>query len=212
MNAKELLRAAPFAADPQKRRNAEIILDEFQSARIPAGVAIAAVVNAIAESGLNEFKSGDGGHSLGLFQLNDLLGRRPFDFDRFDPRKNTRWIIGELTRLWRATGKIGNYTATESFADAYNRGASVDELSALFSAIVERPKDVYGEMTKRSALARATFPESAIRQAKGIDYSTFDVILPPRTDIDRTGALYWWSAMLGAGLLVGAVIYRRFRT
>lgn len=211
MNAKELLQAASFAGDVQKRRNAEIILDEFQSARMPAGVAVAAIVNAIAESGLNETRAGDNGHSVGLFQLNDLRGTRPFDFDRADPRKNTRWIIAELARLWRSKGKIGNYSADESLEDAYNRGASVADMAALFSAVVERPRDVYGEMTKRAALARATFPESAVRQAKSVRYTGYDVIIPPRTDLEPNRALYWWAAILGASVLGGAILWRRFK-
>lgn len=212
MNAAELVRSAPFAADVQKRRNAETILAEFQSARMPAGLALAAIANAYAESGLNERATGDGGHSIGLFQLNDLRGQRPFDFDRTDPRKNTRWIIDEMVRLWRKRGQIGKYNAVESMADAYLRGASVADMAALFSAVVERPSDVSGEMTKRAALARSLFPESAIRQAKSINYTTFDVIIPPRTDVDTHRAFYWWSGVVSFGALAGVILWRRFRT
>jgi hypothetical protein len=212
MNAAQILRSASFVGDVQKRRNAEIIVEEFQSARMPAGLALAAVVNALAESGLNEQAVGDRGHSVGLFQLNDLKGKRPFDFDRTDPRKNTRWIAEEMARLWRAKGKIGNYTAPESMEEAFNRGASISEMAGLFTAVVERPNDVYGEMERRAALARSVLPESSVQQAKAVKYTGYDVIIPPRTDVDPHRAIYWWAAFIGAGALAGALLWRRFRT
>jgi hypothetical protein len=187
MNAADMLRAAPFAGDVQKRRNAETILAEFQAARWPAGLALAAIANAVAESNLNEFATGDGGHSIGLFQINDLRGQLTFDFDRRDPEANTR-------------------------QQAYQRGASVPEMAALFAAIVERPADIPGEMAKREALTRNLFPEAAIRRASAVKYGGADVLLPARTDVDPLSAAYWWGVAGAVALLAGAIVWRRFRS
>jgi hypothetical protein len=211
MNAPEMLQAAPFAGDVQRRRNAEIILREFEAARWPAGMALAAIVNAVAESNLNEFAAGDGGHSVGLFQINDLGGKVIYPFDRTDPRANTRHILQELANKWNKTGKIGRYNATESMAQAFSRGGTVPKMAALFAAIVERPADIPGEMAKREALARTLFPEVAIRRADTIAYRTLDFLVPARTDVEPMKAAYWWASMLGAASIVVAVIVRQRR-
>jgi hypothetical protein len=212
MNAADMLRAAPFAGDVQKRRNAETILAEFQAARWPAGLALAAIANAVAESGLNEFATGDGGHSIGLFQINDLRGQLTFDFDRRDPEANTRHIMRELANKWTKSGQIGRYNARESMQQAYQRGASVPEMAALFAAIVERPADIPGEMAKREALTRNLFPEAAIRRASAVKYGGADVLLPARTDVDPLSAAYWWGVAGAVALLAGAIVWRRFRS
>ena len=58
---------------PQKA-NAAIIEKEFLNAGHSATVTAAAIVNALAESGLNAKAAGDSGASIGLFQMNRVGG------------------------------------------------------------------------------------------------------------------------------------------
>jgi 2-methylisocitrate lyase-like PEP mutase family enzyme len=95
---------------------------------------------------------------------------------------------------------------------AYQRGASVPEMAALFAAIVERPADIPGEMAKREALTRTLFPEAAIRRASAVKYGGADVLLPARTDVDPLSAAYWWGVAGAVALLAGAIVWRRFRS
>jgi hypothetical protein len=211
MNAYQMLDAAPLLRNAQKRAMAGIILDEFKAARIPAGLALAAVANAIRESGLDPNASGDNGHSIGLFQINDLGGRIEYDFDRTDPRANTQHIIRELFRMWAKDGKIGRYQAERSMKDAYENGATVPEMAALFAAIVERPKDIPKEMEASERIAREQFPEVTVRKARSIAYSSTDILIPPRSGIDNRAVFYWWASILGSSALIAALLWRRSR-
>lgn len=201
--------ANAFARSAAKRENAQIILDEFMVAGLPSGVALAAIVNAEAESGLNPLAAGDGGHSIGLFQINDLRGTVKYDFDRTEPHANTRWIIKEYDRLDTKTGKIGNYTANRSLDQMYNDGATVADMAAEFAAIVERPKDIPGEQVKRRALARALFGGFAVIPAKNFEYGGRSLTTALSQDAAlRESALkrYWWYAA-GAIFFGGALVF-----
>lgn len=155
MDAKSALSALQVSAS--QLENAKVIVSEFVRAGLPAGVGLAAVTNAMAESALNANAVGDGGNSVGLFQINALGGARTFDGDRKDPRYNARWITDEYKRYRSKKGRIGTYNAAESLDEAYDRGASVAEMAGLFAAIVERPRDQYGEKSRREAMARSMF-------------------------------------------------------
>jgi hypothetical protein len=155
MDAKSALSALQVSAS--QLENAKVIVSEFVRAGLPAGVGLAAVTNAMAESALNTNAVGDGGNSVGLFQINALGGARTFDGDRRDPRYNAQWITDEYKRYRSKKGRIGTYNAVESLDEAYDRGASVAEMAGLFAAIVERPRDQYGEKSRREAMARSMF-------------------------------------------------------
>jgi hypothetical protein len=53
-------------------QNAAIIVSGFMEAGLPAGVGLAAIPNAMAESALNHKAVGDNGNSVGLFPLNHV--------------------------------------------------------------------------------------------------------------------------------------------
>ena len=123
----------------------------MQARGVPPEVIQAAIVNAVAESGLNPSAVGDGGKSVGLFQLHERgAGSGMSVADRKDPVKNTNRIVdtylGSQGKPMRAA-----YAAGER---------RVSELAALWSANVERPADRAGEMAKRAALALRMFPAS----------------------------------------------------
>lgn len=211
MNAYQMLDAAPLLRNAQKREMAVLILDEFKAARIPAGLALAAVANSIRESALDPIASGDNGHSIGLFQINDLGGRIEFDFDRTDPRANTQHIIRELFKMWAKKGKIGRYQAERSLQEAYDDGATVPEMAALFAAIVEGPKDIPKEMELSERIAMEQFPEVTVRKARSIPYSATDILIPPRSGIDNRAVFYWWASILGSSAIIAALLWQRRR-
>lgn len=125
----------------------EVIEREFTAAGYPLEVAAAAVVNAYAESGLNPLAVGDSGNSVGLFQLNLRgAGRGMSVASRQDPTANARTLIA---RERQALGAV-TLKAQE--------GASLAQLAALFSTLVERPKYKAAAEAHRAALALRLFP------------------------------------------------------
>ena len=141
------------------KENADIIMKIFTSNGFSQNIAKAAIVNAQAESGLNNLAIGDGGHSLGLFQLNDrgagrnialpmVNGEPDLNDPRFDPEKNTLEIIKEINSPY------GNRL---KFADKNREPISV--LSQIFSEDIERPADKRRQARERRNLSRKLFPE-----------------------------------------------------
>lgn len=141
---------AVYVPNETKEHNKSVILALFASAGYHGNVAKAAIVNAMAESALNHEAVGDGGHSVGLFQINDLRGKRVFTGDRKDAAYNTRWILDN------------EQAALAKVQAAALAGADVPALAAMFSQLVERPADAQGEATRRAALARKMFPPSEV--------------------------------------------------
>jgi hypothetical protein len=151
---------------PQQIVNARLILRQFILAGFPTGIALAAVVNSKAESNLDASAVGDGGKSLGLFQLASFGAGREMALPmvgpgqpnmadpRFNATKNTARIIEEVRR------------DGGSLFQAYQAGGSVAELAALFSRDIERPRDKLGEMERRRVSARKMFPGVAELPAK----------------------------------------------
>lgn len=144
--------------------NAQIIMREFQAATWPvAGVGtalgVAAVVNAYYESGLNSSAVGDGGQSVGLFQINALQGKRQFSGDRRDPVYNTRWIIDETKAHWNRT-----FTKTNVYGQDYSgpslgqlaaSNGTIPQFTAAFCGFVERPANTKHDAATRAAAASA---------------------------------------------------------
>jgi hypothetical protein len=132
---------------------AAIVSRVLTSRGVPPEVVNAAIVNAVAESGLNPNAVGDNGRSVGVFQLNERgAGAGMSVADRKDPVKNA----GRIADVY--FGSQG-----KPVRDAYAGGERrVSELAALWSANVERPADRAGEMSRRRTLAVALFPERAV--------------------------------------------------
>lgn len=138
------------ATRDQRLGNAKIIVSEFLGAGYSPRMALAAVTNAIAESQLANTATGDGGASVGLFQLHERGGGKGMTAEqRQNPVLNTQRIISELRAAYRST-----WQGYRSLADAEAAGADVGELAGLFAVHVERPADRAGEYVRRRDLAR----------------------------------------------------------
>jgi hypothetical protein len=135
-----------------QRANARIIEREFTAAGFGPPVVAAAIINAIAESALNNAAVGDSGASVGLFQLHERGGGRGMTVqERMDPTKNTKRIIQEAF-------------AAPSFMSLVRSGdTNVKRLAASFSTYVERPADKPGNEIRRAAMVDRYFGTSANR-------------------------------------------------
>jgi len=144
-----VVEAITYRLTSSQRNMAAIIEREMANAGLSAPEIAAAIVNAFAESRLNPNAVGDGGHSIGLFQLNHPwgAGKDMSVSDRRDPVINTQTILKKEV-LARGGRK---------FRAAAANGASIAELAAIFSRDIERPKDKEGNMRKRANLARKMF-------------------------------------------------------
>jgi len=143
---------APKYRSERNDRMMQIIATEFAAAGLPANAIAAAIVNSYAESGLNPTIPGDGGHSIGLFQLNDWGAGQGLSVEfRQDPVNNTKTILQREVLTGRGA----------TFRRRAKEGASVAELAAIFARDIERPADKAGAMKTRSALAIQMFPSLA---------------------------------------------------
>jgi len=190
---------ALFGSDPRHVADGALLLSEAQrtnartieSVLADAGISdttiAAAVVNAYAESGLNASAVGDSGNSIGLFQLNmpKGAGRGHSAQELKDPRKNAE-IILSVER-----------SAISKIEDAVRAGAGLAAATALWTKLVERPKNVVSDMAKRQALALRLYPLGVPLAGGG--YSD---------TVPRVGALIVVSLVVSFGL-AGAWRYRR---
>lgn len=146
-----------FASRPGARKrigNARVIEEVFRAYKLHPGVIAAALANSWAESGWsNDPPDGDGGHSVGLFQLNDFggAGAGLTVAYRRDPRNNAKVIIEREVVTKRG----------KKLREAAAAGAGVGELAAIFSRDIERPADKEGAMAARRKLATAMWPQWA---------------------------------------------------
>ena len=111
--------------------NAGIIEEEFKAVGLQNSIIAAAIINAYVESGLNAGNArGDGGSSVGLFQLHSRgAGRGLSVEERKDPRINTRTILNR-----EVLTKRGDRLRAEA-----GSGANVQKLAIIFSQDIERP-------------------------------------------------------------------------
>ena len=169
---------------------ANLILSRIQAAGWSPAVAAAAVANAYRESRLNPLASGDGGRSIGLFQLHEKGGGHGMSVaDRQNPEKNIDRIMEQMR-------------SAKSFAALAQTSLSITDLATAFCTYVERPADKVGESAKSVAYALTLFPPlysgnttSALARASGA---------PAPTSPWAPAAL-----ILGVGVLASALILRR---
>lgn len=182
----------PSPLNATQQNYAALIFREFAAAGWKPAVAAAAVVNAYAESGLNPLAVGDGGKSVGLFQLHESGGGAGMSVaQRQDPTLNTRRIIEEAAKAYR-------FRAIAAFSD------DIPVLAAAFSTYVERPKDKAGEEIKRAALARTLYPYGAqVLNAQGVPQMPM-IQYPAKPETTEDRSTYWLLA-LGA-VAIGSVL------
>jgi hypothetical protein len=174
-----------------------LIFREFAAAGWKPAVAAAAAVNAYAESGLNPLAIGDGGKSVGLFQLHEKGGGAGMTTaQRQDPTLNTRRIIEEAN-------KAMGFRIVAAASD------DIPTLAAAFSTYVERPKDKPTEEIKRSTLARVLFPYGAgVLSPDG--QPTMPMLQYPPKPPEADRSTYWWFAL--ATVAIGSLLIAyRFR-
>ena len=123
----------------------DLIEDVLRDEGFNSPVIAAAIVNAYFESGFNPKAVGDGGHSIGLFQLNDAggAGTGMSVESRKDPVVNTR--------------KIAQAARRTNFMNIAAETDDIPTLAAAWSKHVERPADEEGNMRKRAAFSRQLF-------------------------------------------------------
>ena len=129
---------------------ADLIQTEFRAAGFSTGVALAAVVNAYAESGLNPLAASPPPEdSVGLFQLNaEGVGHGMSREERQDPVLNTRRMIEYARREPR-------------FSDAAtDPDATLADLTRAFTIYLERPADAARKADARAELASRLFPDA----------------------------------------------------
>jgi hypothetical protein len=168
------LQQSSIGRQASRLQNARIIAEEFSAAGLPPSLALAAIVNANAESSLNALASGDNGKSIGLFQLHQNGGGKGMTVaERQDPRLNTRRIISEYQAARRQSS---GYDLSQkktvqmiSLDDAYAQGATVATLAGLWGFHVERPFYLYASAAERAKMARSLFPGVADVAARQLD-------------------------------------------
>ena len=138
----------PAGLSSRQLEMATIIEREFRAAGFSPAMAAAAIVNAWYESRLNPDAMGDGGHSIGLFQLHDRGGGAGMTVEqRRDPVQNTRRIIQEVQ------GRYG-----EALRAAEKAGEGLERLTYLFTYHIERPANKEQTAQTRAQGAAALFP------------------------------------------------------
>jgi hypothetical protein len=124
-----------------------IIEEEFSQMGIPPNVIAAAIVNAIAESGLNPQAVGDKGKAVGTFQLHkNGLGNKLSVDDRKNVYTSSNIIGVQILKNNRL-----------SILDENNEKISV--LTQVITEDIMRPDNVEVQKDKRSKLSKKIFPE-----------------------------------------------------
>ena len=124
-----------------------IIEEEFSQMGIPPNVIAAAIVNAIAESGLNPQAVGDKGKAVGTFQLHkNGLGNKLSVDDRKNVYTSSNIIGVQILKNNRL-----------SILDEKNEKISV--LTQVITEDIMRPDNIKVQKDKRSKLSKKIFPE-----------------------------------------------------
>ena len=125
----------------------ETIEDELNQLDIPDNIIAAAIVNAVAESNLNPNAVGDGGKSVGAFQLHkNGLGKKL----SIDDRKN----------IYTNANIVGIQILKNNKLFALNEsGADISELSAVFAEEIMKPADIETKKQERREIANKIFPK-----------------------------------------------------
>lgn len=163
----------------EQQRMAARILEQLADEGIPTGIALAALVNALAESQLDPLALSGVQNwvrprpdprrydptkiAVGLFQLHGspvAAGKGLSIRDRFDPRVQTRRIADVLHRRFL----VPNTDPTRLWK-AQEEGADIRTLSRLFSLDIERPGGGAQEADRRAEIAESLFPVMSYTRA-----------------------------------------------
>jgi len=122
------------------------IEQEFNEMDIPQNITAAAIVNALAESHLNTDAVGDGGKSVGAFQLHkNGLGKRL----SIDDRKN----------IYTSSNIIGiQILKNDKLFKLEQNNNNISLLTQVITEDIMRPSNIEEEKKARSRLATQIFP------------------------------------------------------
>lgn len=123
-----------------------IIEQEFSEMKISPNITAAAIVNALAESRLNPQAIGDGGKSVGTFQLHkNGLGKN--------------LSIAERTNVYTSANIIGiQILKNKKLYDLEENNALIPVMTSVITEEIMRPSNIEKEKEKRSKLAKQVFP------------------------------------------------------
>ena len=203
----QLLSGSQIGLNATQKASAELILAMFSVSGLSTATAMAAVVNAYAESDLNPLARGDlvNGtyHSIGLHQLNDCSynpsiaptcgGYGMSVAERMNPVRNVARIIEVVQAVG---GKLVNPTGFYS----------PELATADFTLYVEKPKDAGAKAQMRRGMAKKLFPKWAKVSAEKLP----GIALPLTVRADITVRRDIPGGWLGVGLgvvMVGALVW-----
>lgn len=131
----------------EQREVATTIEMQLSEMQIPDNLIAASIVNAVAESNLNPNAIGDGGRSVGAFQLNKFgLGNKLTVEQRVNTYTSANIIGVQILK----NRKLLNLD--------YN-GASITYLTQIMVEDIFAPSDISKEKELRGALAKRMFPD-----------------------------------------------------
>jgi hypothetical protein len=181
----------------EQREMAQIIEREFLRAGLSPEIVAGAIVNARYESSLNPRAVGDGGKSVGLFQLHESGGGAGMTVDeRMDPVLNSQRMIEQVEKAgW---GYL-NQDKGDGLFNLEDAGETrVSEYAARFCRDVERPANKEFDCWQtRMAAAKEWFPGDTVRG--GLWYRVM-----PSTRVGRIALGVSLIALVGVG---GVLLY-----
>lgn len=131
----------------QQKEVSYIIEKEFDEMGIAPNITAAAIVNAMAESKLNPNAVGDGGKSVGAFQLHKNGLGKNLSFD-------------DRTNIYTSANIIGvQILKNDRLNYLDNKNAKISTLSNVFVEDIMRPLKIEEEKRKRLYLSKKIFPD-----------------------------------------------------
>jgi hypothetical protein len=126
---------------------AETIESQLGEMEVPDNIIAAAIVNAVAESGLNPTAVGDKGKAIGAFQLHkNGLGHNLTVENRFNVVTNTNIVGIQILR-------------NDTLFELDHEEASISVLAAAFAEQIMKPSNIEEQKLHRAKIATKIFPK-----------------------------------------------------
>ncbi len=131
----------------QQTEVAETIESQLGEMEVPDNIIAAAIVNAVAESGLNPTAVGDKGKAVGAFQLHkNGLGHHLTVENRFNVVTNTNIVGIQILR-------------NNTLFELDHEEASIPVLTAAFAEQIMKPSNIEEQKLHRAKIATKIFPK-----------------------------------------------------
>jgi len=126
---------------------ADTIETELDEMEIPDNIIAAAIVNAVAESGLNPDAVGDNGKAVGAFQLH----KKGLGHDL---------TVNERKNVFTNTNVVGiQVLRNNKLFELEDKLASIPELTQVFAEEIMRPSNIEEQKLHRAKIASKIFPK-----------------------------------------------------